>query len=125
MGTWSSEQHTEPRVAVPYSWQSKNQVAAHSEVSPAWTDTSRGEAGSLHACTAKVEKQEDGEEAGGHDSGEIQVNNIKTRSTLEVCRWSGGQAQLTMFIPYLYMRTECISMTPGGKGWGRASWASS
>lgn len=77
MGTWSSEQHTEPRVAVPYSWQSKNQVAAHSEVSPAWTDTSRGEAGSLHACTAKVEKQEDGEEAGGHDSGEIQVNNIK------------------------------------------------
>lgn len=72
-----------------------------------------GQAGSLHTCTAKVEKQEDTAVA------RYKLQR-KTRSTLEGCGWSGGQAQLTMFIPYLYMRTKCISVTPGGKGWGQS-----
>lgn len=72
-----------------------------------------GQAGSLHARTAEVQKQE-----------EVAVARYKlqrkTSSSLEGCGWSGGQAQLTMFIPYLYMRTKCISVTPGGKGWGQS-----
>ena len=53
--------------------QSKNQAAAGNEATPAWADTIAGQAGSLHARTPKVEKQEEGGKAGGHDSGEIQV----------------------------------------------------
>lgn len=55
-----------------------------------------GRVNSLCTCTQKTALEE---KAGGRDKVMRYKVQRKTKSTLKGWEWSGGQAQLTMFIP--------------------------
>lgn len=56
-----------------------------------------GQTGSLHTRTLCVWKEEEKQEDMAVVRYKVQHKN---RSILQGCGWSGGQARLTMFIPY-------------------------